>query len=157
MPSLRLRASPPTMISTSPPAISIWGSAPVCSPSGALSRMHCILLMVRIAALLGLIALVLCCNSLCSPTRARTSPVRDVERQPAASSGPTQGQGQGAAVPAPPPKAHTKDEVLGVDATNDEEPGPPPYYPVSRLSFFSKRGRKCSRFPPRVSFRFTFF
>jgi len=79
------------------------------------------------AALLGFGLLCGCCSLLSSTQK---TPVRDVERQPAVPSSPAQGQG---AAPAYPPEAHTKEDVLGVGATNDEEPGPPPYYPVSRL------------------------
>lgn len=88
------------------------------------------LLMNLTAALVGFGLLCCCCNLLSSTAAARKTPVRDLERQPAAPSSPTQGQG---AAPAFPPKAHTKEDALSVCATNDEEPGPPPYYPVSRL------------------------
>ncbi|KAN0088353.1 hypothetical protein V8E55_005410 [Tylopilus felleus] len=63
---------------------------------------------------------------------APRSYVRDIERQPAAPL--AQQQGQRAAPPAPPPYAHTKEEIAGIEPPHEvepnwDEPSPPPYYP----------------------------
>lgn len=108
------------------------------------------------AGLAGLLLLVCCC-ACCGPITAPRSYVRDIERQPAAPL--AQQQGQRAAPPAPPPYAHTKEEIAGIEPPHEvepnwDEPSPPPYYPVGRfpsrkretLTFFHC-GRHCaSRF-----------
>lgn len=112
--------------------------------------------MVRTAGLVGLLVFCGCCSVYFNSTATRRSHVRDVEGRPATSSGRTQGQGHGAAAPAPPPQALTKEEVLGVGTANEWEQSPPPYYPVSRLSFAAKeKGKFTSAMVDLV--RFTTF
>ncbi|KAF8550741.1 hypothetical protein OG21DRAFT_1605721 [Imleria badia] len=97
-------------------------------------------IFIPVAAILGVVILGSCCTICCS-SRDRDP---DVEKQPTALPGTTQGQGQGqrVAAPAPPPQARTKGEVLSdVGAANeveldpdDIELAPPPYYPKMFMS-----------------------
>ncbi|KAF8141335.1 hypothetical protein EV363DRAFT_1150632 [Boletus edulis] len=156
-PSLRLSTNAPalalfTVLFTATPA-SVHAQTPTPTPSDSTDGPGSIAVWPFVLVSCGIVVLALlclCCAA-CWESGARRPRVQDVERRPAASSCPTQGQGQNDAAPAPPPQAHTKENAGA--ANEPEQEGelapPPPYYPVSYFSCFSKE-RRCSR--PSSSF-----